>query len=85
MHCWLAQDRFSILCFIENRVVISKSVIETKRVELGSGDEYRGFIFHFKFMLTFGIFPPLFVISSSVLLLYLYLAWCFLDLSWSSK
>ena len=36
---------FFHLMLYRKRVVISKWVIEIKRVELGSGDEYKGFIF----------------------------------------
>ena len=36
---------FFHLMLYRKRVVISKWVIEIKRVELGSGDEYKGYIF----------------------------------------
>ena len=36
---------FFHLMLYRKRVVICKWVIEIKRVELGSGDEYKGFIF----------------------------------------
>ena len=76
---------FFHLMLYRKKVIISRWVIKIKKVELGNGDEYIGFLNHFEFMLTFEICPPQLVVSNSLLPSYLYLVWCYLDLSWSLK